>query len=99
MKLSDYTTYYQQNPDTGKCDIPVLGFVNHGCGTSDHYKQISKERYDELAKLDRGELNAEIEKTISNAVRWGYGYYGAMLYHDEENDLYFLGMCIGNSCD
>lgn len=76
-----------------------LGFSRRGCGTSTNFKQITKEEYDRYSAMSNGELSALIESGLDDSVRWGYGYYGCESYHDAEQDLYFLGICTGNSCD
>ena len=44
-----------------------------------------------------GEVDDEIEKNLSDSVKYGYGYYGHRLL--EEDGMYFLGTITGNSCD
>lgn len=60
-------------------------------------QNISKERYNELLKLDRGKLNQEIEKNIPIEWELGYGWYGCYLTKDDEN--YYLCHNLGSSCD
>ena len=74
-------------------------FVVNGGYTSTAYREISKEEYDKYAKMVKsGDLNDYVEKNIiSDAVRCGYGFYGARVI--EEDGHYFLGVCSGNSCD
>lgn len=75
----------------------VLGFTRGGAGTSTHFLEISKEKFDELSALSKSELDAYVESTLSNAVICGCGYYGAELICTD--GMYFLGKCLGNSCD
>lgn len=91
----EYKTYFRKDKDGN--EIKVKGFSEYGCGTSTHYKQISKEEYDRLSSLCQGELNAEVEATLSVEQICGYGYYGSKL--KALDGMYFLGNTLGNSCD
>lgn len=89
--LREYTQYYKDGQPCFK------GFTVNGCGTNTFYKEISKEEYDRLSVMIYEEVDAEIEKNLSEAVRYGYGYYGHRLL--VEDGMYFLGTTTGNSCD
>ena len=89
--IREYTQYYKDGQPCFK------GFTVSGCGTSTFYKEISKEEYDRLSAMTYWEVESEIEKNLSDSIRYGYGYYGHKLL--EENGMYFLGTTTGNSCD
>lgn len=76
-------------------------FTRYGCGTNDHYHEISKEEYERVKSFEnyRGKLNAEYEETMSDAIRWGYGFYGCRVWKDDEKNKYYFVVTIGNSCD
>lgn len=61
------------------------------------YRDITKEEYDRLKSMSYGEVNSEIEANLSDAIKWGYGYYGHTLR--EVDGKYQLGLKIGDSCD
>ena len=50
-----------------------------------------------MSAMTYGEVDDEIEKNLSDSVKYGYGYYGHRLL--EEDGMYFLGTITGNSCD
>ena len=89
--MREYTQYYDAN------GVPFKGFTIRGCGTDTFYREISKEEYDRLSAMAYGEVDAEIDKNLSDSVKYGYGYYGHRLL--EEDGMYFLGTTTGNSCD
>lgn len=74
-------------------------FTRHGCGTNSHYREISKEEYERVKSFENyiGRLNAEYKETMSDDIRWGYGFYGCNVCQIE--DKYYYSVCIGNSCD
>lgn len=57
--------------------------------------EITKEEYERLSKCEN--LNAEIEPTISDIWRYGYGWYGCRLL--EHDNRYYIEHNIGSSCD
>lgn len=74
-------------------------FTRHGCGTNSHYREISKEEYERVTAIEgwQGKLDSEYRETMSDAIRWGYGFYGCNVCQIE--DKYYYSVCIGNSCD
>lgn len=76
-------------------------FVDRGCGTNTSYYEISKEEYDRITAIEgwKGKLTAEYEERMSDAIRWGYGFYGCGLWHDTSKDKYYYNVTIGSSCD
>lgn len=59
--------------------------------------EITKEEYDEYAKLTDAELNAMQEKRISDVWRWGYGWFGCGI--EEKDGKYYFWNKIGSHCD
>lgn len=94
-----YTTYYKYNEETGKYDIPTIGFTKPGFSTSTGYHEITQEEFDRLSAMTYGERSAEIEKGLSDSIKYGYGYYGHDLWKNPEDGKCFLGITSGNSCD
>jgi len=76
-----------------------IGFSLGGCGIDTDYNQITEEEYEKYAAVTKEELREYVrENVISDAVRYGYGYYGADIWKDHEG-IPFLGISSGNSCD
>lgn len=74
-------------------------FTRRGCGTNSHYCEISKEEYERVTAIEgwQGKLDSEYRETMSDDIRWGYGFYGCNVCQIE--DKYYYSVCIGNSCD
>ena len=63
-------------------------------------RTISKEEYEEImtASNGKGHVPSNLEsKFFSEAVRYGYGLYGARVR--EKDGEYFLDYTTGDSCD
>lgn len=75
-------------------------FTSHGCGVNSHYYEISKEEYERVTAVEgyKGKLDSEYESTMSDAIRWGYGFYGCNVVADSDGKYYYM-VKIGNSCD
>lgn len=69
-----------------------------GCFNVNYY-EISKEEYDRVMSFDnwRPRLRTECEETLTDSIRWGYGFYGCDLAI--RDGAYFYTIRIGNSCD
>lgn len=72
-------------------------FCDRGLGYSTNYNEISENEYTRLRNMSEAERSAEIYFSISEAIKYGYGYYGYHLI--EKNGEYYLGISSGNSCD
>lgn len=75
-------------------------FTRNGCGTTDYYYEISKEEYERIKAIPnyRGVINSWIEETMSDDIRYGYGFYGCDVLEGKDNK-YFYCYTIGNSCE
>ena len=91
----------QENISLDKVNILKDGerFVNRNGGTNAHYYEISKEEYLRIIAMDnwRGVIREWADRDMSDAIRWGYGFYGCDLRMMDGK--YFYSETIGSSCD
>ena len=72
-------------------------FVRNDGWAKDVYNEITEECYEVLCQMTYGEVSKIIEDNLSDAEKWGYGFYGHDLW--EKDGKYYLGKKIGSSCD
>lgn len=68
-----------------------------GVGINTHCFEIPKHEYDRLANMNKRDVREEVEKSLPEHIRFGYGYYGCSLR--TKDDKYYLAVKIGNTCD
>ena len=74
-------------------------YIYPGCGIDTYYREITEDEYKRVTVIEgwRGILNAEYEANMSDAIRYGYGFYGCGVC--ESNGKYYYYTKTGNSCD
>ena len=60
-------------------------------------EEITKEKFEELDKMDNKQFNNYIDSKIPIEWACGYGHYGA--YLKEEDGKYYIIHNLGSSCD
>lgn len=75
-------------------------FQNRNAGTTTYYNEISEAEYNRITSIPDWEktLRTWYKSHLSDAIIWGYGYYGCGIGKDDEGRCFFY-RTIGNSCE
>lgn len=61
------------------------------------YREVTKEQYEKYKAMHPGVLNNTIERTLSDDILCGYGFYGA--YTVALDGKYYVCIKTGSTCD